>query len=927
MLRRLVPCAWAMLLGTTLGAAAQDRTAAPDPQTQTALKFLEALRERGYADLAIDYAEQLGQAPDTPRDLKAILDYEEARSILAETAGMADLVRKVQQLEKAREKLASFTKAQPNHRLAPAALVDMARLLYERGVTAVLQVNDLKGQAEKQVKYNEARSSFNEARAAYDRAEVPLKKAFDSYPRYIDEGDPRRAERDEAHRALMNAELQRTLVDYEVAETYAADSKERSDHLNKALTAFENVFNRYRTQLAGLFARMMQAKCYEEQGKLTEAMGIYKELMEHKDPALREMQRKIAYFQIIIDGKRGEHVLAVTQADNWLKANPNAIRSEEGIGVRLELAKNILAQIPDLSESDRELALRRSGDMLSEVVRYASPYKSEALKLMQKYKLKAGGPTTAVANLKFDEALAQAESAVSTHEWDRAIALLRQAVKAADPNKEIDKANRARYLMAYCCYESQRYYESDVLAEHIARNYPKFGMAAKAAEIGIAALTYAYSTNYTRIDRAGDLDRLLALCRYTAEAWPDSEQADAALFTMGEIAMGRGDYSGGAKAFESIRQGSPKRLDALVKAGDAHWFQSLELRNKGKEKEADAQSKTAETTLETALKSRREANVPPTDQGLVVNTKALAEIYRVTGRPKDALALLAPVAQALSSMKPLPPELADQLRAILSMQLRAHIANGEADQAISDMKALETLGGASLTQLYLELGLTLQKELEAEKKKAYTTNLIKTQQAYTHFLEALAASKTGQTYESLMFAASALLGMDKGKEASAIIERILNDKEIMKTIGPGAGPTGIARDIRVHRAEAEALRKENRFDVAQTVVDALKSKYGKDVSVLFEQGYLYQDWAKADRSKANTAIGYWRRLSTQLERARSLKKEYYESLYQLALTLKEQDRASEAAQTLKSVLILSPTVGNQPEMKAKYQKLLDELKL
>jgi tetratricopeptide (TPR) repeat protein len=909
-----------------LGGFAQEKAAPADPQTQSALKFLNALRERGYSDLAIDFAEQLRQDPDTPKELGVLLDYEQARSILTETAGMADLERKSQELEKARVKLDAFTKANPNHRLAPQALVEMANLLLQRAQTATLQANEMKGQAERQVKLNEARASFGEARAAFDRAEAPLKKAFESYPKFLEEADPRRAERDRAHDALMKAELQRSLVDYELAETHPPDSKERGELLTKALKSFENVFNRYRTQLAGLFARMMQAKCYEEQGKLTEAMGIYKELREHSDPALRDMQRKIWYFQIIIDGKRGEHGLAVDQASDWLKTYPNALRTEEGIGVRLELAKSILAQLPDLKESDRDLALRRAGDLLSDVVRIVSPYKPEALALMQKYKLRAAGGNLAIGNMKFDDAYAQAESAVSTHEWDRAISLLRQAVRAADPNKKIDEANKARYLWAYCCYESQRYYEADVLAEHLARGYPKFGMAAKAAEIGIAALTYAYTSNYTRIDRESDLDRLLNLCRYTAEAWPESEQADAARFTMGEIAMGRGDYLAGAKAFESTRASSSKRLDALVKAGDAHWFQSLTLRNQGKDKAADAEAKIAQETLEGALKSRRDANVPLTDMGMVINTKALAEIYRVTGRPKEALAMLAPMSVALQNAKPMPTELADQLRAILSMQLRAHIASGEADQAINDMKALETLGGASLTQLYLELGVTLQKELEAEQKKAYTTNLTKIKDAYTHFLQALAASKTGQTYESLLFAGTALLAMDKAAEASAIIDRILSDKEIMKTIGPGAGQAGVARDIRVHRAKVEALRKQKKFEEAQAVLDKLKTNYQKDVSVLFEQGYLYQAWAKEDRSKANAAISYWKRLSGQLERARGLRKEYYESLYQLALTYKEQTRASEAAQTLKSVLTLSPTVGNLPEMKTKYQKLLDQLK-
>ena len=86
----------------------------------------------------------------------------------------ADLERKHQQLEKARKKLDAFTKAHPNHRLAPESLVEVALLLYERGRTAMFQEQEARAPADKQLKLNEARASFDDARVAYDRAQAPL---------------------------------------------------------------------------------------------------------------------------------------------------------------------------------------------------------------------------------------------------------------------------------------------------------------------------------------------------------------------------------------------------------------------------------------------------------------------------------------------------------------------------------------------------------------------------------------------------------------------------------------------------------------------------------------------------------------------------------------------------------------------------------
>src|SRR3954453_1881721 len=108
------------------------------------------------------------------------------------------------------------------------------------------------------------------------------------------------------------------------------------------------------------------------------------------------------------------------------------------------MAKNILAQLPDLKETDREEAMRKATDRLNEIVRYFSPYKPEALELVRKYKPKSALSPSQIAQMTYDEAMAQGDSAMSTHEWDRAIALFRQAVKRADPAKDAVKANKAR---------------------------------------------------------------------------------------------------------------------------------------------------------------------------------------------------------------------------------------------------------------------------------------------------------------------------------------------------------------------------------------------------------------------------------------------------------------------------------------------------
>ena len=116
----------------------------------------------------------------------------------------------------------------------------------------MLQADDTETKAEKDVKVAEARASFDKARIAYAAADERLKTAFAKYPPFLQDNDPRKDEKERTHTAMMQAELQKAVVDYEQGQTYPAGSKERTELMSKGLEQFETLYKRYRTQLAGL---------------------------------------------------------------------------------------------------------------------------------------------------------------------------------------------------------------------------------------------------------------------------------------------------------------------------------------------------------------------------------------------------------------------------------------------------------------------------------------------------------------------------------------------------------------------------------------------------------------------------------------------------------------------------------------------------
>ena len=334
-----------------------------DVDPRTAAQFIQGLRDRGYYQEASEVLEEVRNDPNAPAELRALVDYEQGRMYLEEAGRTGDLVRQKELLDKAGSKLGEFSAKNPNHPKAPEASVLRASLLVERGHLALIQSQELeeKDKAGKVAKLAE-RAAFDQSRTEYEKAAKQLAAAYEKYPHYLAENDPRKDERDRVQAILVDALLKKAVVDYEHGETYDPKTKEREDYMSKALAQFEDLYKKYRMMMAGPTARMWQGKCYEERGEIGAALGIYKELLEHGDPHLRQLQKHVMYFKIIAEAKRGEHALAADDANRWRNefSTPADRRTLVGLGVTLEWAKNLLADLDKAAnETEKKAKIAR----------------------------------------------------------------------------------------------------------------------------------------------------------------------------------------------------------------------------------------------------------------------------------------------------------------------------------------------------------------------------------------------------------------------------------------------------------------------------------------------------------------------------------------------------------------------------------------
>ncbi len=930
MLRRIsISALSTALLLTGIGQA----QAADDPRF--AADFVQALRERGYYDVALQYLDALRQDPATPAALKKTLEFEEGRTLIDEATHSQDPDVKKAKLDQAKVKIEAFVKANPDLPQTTEALVDLAHLLYERGLNEVDMATEARGANDKESKFAAARGYYANAREAYTKAFERLSAKLASYPISIPKEDPRLLERERLRNSVMQAELQKAVVNYYEAQTYPVGSPDRTAQLETGLAEFDRIYKLYRTMIGGFTARMYQGKCFEEMGKLGEATGIYKELLDHPDPNLLPLQKQVAYFRIIVTGKRKEYARAADECVEWLRNFPKDRRSYEALGVRFELAKDIIAQLPEISPGkDKDNAIRTATDYLSEVVRVVSPFKPEAIELLQKYRPNAALSAADVSRLNYDDALAQATQAISTLAYENAIVLLKLAIRKADPTREPAKANKARYMLAYASIMSKRYYEAAVVGEHVGRHYPRDDWAAKSADLAMQALVEAYNT-FTQGNRTVDLDRLVDLAKYTAETWPESEQGDNGRMMLGLVELGRGHYAEAIASFDTVRASSSKWIEAQNSSGDAHWRQSLLLREKGNAKEADAEVQQALAKLNASLKARKEANAPDTDLGLVTNSCDLAIIQLETNKPAEALALLAPIAKKLADVDKRSISLNTAYARVLSYILRAHVATGKTDLAIADMKTIEGIGGAgnSTAALYHELGRLLEREIETLKKRNDKAGLARTEQAYQKFLMALVGTKTGQSFGSLRWAADNLLKLGSAKEANDVYSTLINtygkDPQFLKSSG------AIEQVTLVKIKQVAALRTLGDLAEAESQLNEIIEQNKRSIEPQMEKGYLLEAKASAKQGAWVVAYNHWKELALKLGRMSPKPNQYFEAWYQAALDLKaigdaERDSAKKksdydmAKSTLRSVMKLSTNLGT-PEIQAKYEQLIKQL--
>ena len=178
--------------------------------------FLEALRQRGYFDTALDYLETLRANPRVSAEFKATIDYEAGAVLIEASKGNRVMANREKQLAEAKLRLDRFLQEHANHPQAQSATRQLANLLVERGKIKVLQSESAsKKPAEKEQLLADARGMLAEAGKVFAAQEKQALEEHRKFAPKLERDSPEYTARERVRQRLLAARIAMATVPYE----------------------------------------------------------------------------------------------------------------------------------------------------------------------------------------------------------------------------------------------------------------------------------------------------------------------------------------------------------------------------------------------------------------------------------------------------------------------------------------------------------------------------------------------------------------------------------------------------------------------------------------------------------------------------------------------------------------------------------------
>ena len=547
-------------------------------------------------------------------------DYERGVRLLEESRQQREFDRRNQLLGKAQDAFRQFLNDSPDHPSTRSARTQMGSIFVERARMQLELARNTNGESK-----GEARRLYEQAYEIFEKAQAGLSAELSNL-RHVDSADREKlAQRDKLRSEYLQAQLLKAAVLEESADTHESHDAKRQDILAKAADEYQEIFEKYRSRLAGLYARFYQSRCLKKCGKCKEALECLEDVFDVPDaPApfspIKTKALNLA-LECWLDDSQKDYRQAMDRGNEWLKKhgeqNPE---SRECLELRFHLARAHQLFAESTNDAKLRTIHRQKARTLAEfVVRREGTFQAEAKKLLGEI----GDDNTAAESLEpksFAEAKAAGKAVMDEIQAIRlelakqgipavagdiaseleplnagpapkpdplklklkrkqaeAIRYYQLALKLADDQTPADDIDVLRYFLCYLYYSDEAYDKAIELGEDVARNRPTATGARQCAKIVLASYMKIYQSQSPEDRKAsGEAKRLMALGDYILETWPDDSLAVEALDMLVPLSLSEDRHDDAVAYLKKMPADSPRRIRNALRLGVALWTNYLQ---------------------------------------------------------------------------------------------------------------------------------------------------------------------------------------------------------------------------------------------------------------------------------------------------------------------------------------------------------------
>ncbi len=317
------------------------------------LEFLEGLRRRGLYAEALEYLDRIAEEMNAPKEVLSVIDYERGITLIQMSRAERDPARRENQLLRAADFLKRFCETQRTHSSVPNAQSRLANVLVEGARRKLGGSNHpklTKDETDRLLK--EARDHYREAAQILAGVREQLKRKLEEIAMNLDHADPDHKSliqlRDKYRSVYLQARLLLPTIQEELGDSYIEKHAKRREALQAAAKEYGEFHSTYRRQVAGLFARIYEGRCWVKLEEFSNATECFDDLLAQSKDAnvLKAVRRRtlVVAAECWLHDEVRQYERVIKEVGSDIAAlKDHESRMPDWLGLRLSLARAYLA--------------------------------------------------------------------------------------------------------------------------------------------------------------------------------------------------------------------------------------------------------------------------------------------------------------------------------------------------------------------------------------------------------------------------------------------------------------------------------------------------------------------------------------------------------------------------------------------------------